>query len=147
MYMSYRWVSFWWSHVTATHTKSVTWPCNIKALHVMSQRDNTMHIRQCAYQITIMLIQSCVIRDMITESQFVPRDIRTWMTNPRLWITSRTLVITNHYSVLPIEDNLHRRDFHIFMMMLLDLINCMCFFGQQIIRIHYFLVGKKLKIS
>ena len=26
-------------------------------------------------------------------------------------------------------------------------INKLCFFGQQIIRIHYFLVGKKLKIS
>ena len=68
------------------------------------------------------------------------------MTNPRLWITSHTLVITNRYSVLLIEDNLHRRDSHICMMML-ELINCMCFFGQQIIRIHYFLVGKKLKIS
>jgi len=69
------------------------------------------------------------------------------MTNPRLRITSRTLVITNSYSVLPVEDNLHRRDSHICVMMMLELINCMYFFGQQIIRIHYFLVGKKLKIS
>jgi len=65
------------SHVTATHTKSVTRPCNIKSLHVTSQHDNTMRIRQRAYRNTIMLIRSRVIRDMITESQFVPRDIGT----------------------------------------------------------------------
>jgi len=65
------------SHVTATHTKSVTRPCNIKSPHVTSQRVNTMRIRQRAYRITIMLIRSRVIRDMITESQFVPRDIGT----------------------------------------------------------------------
>ena len=60
-----------------THTKSITRPCNIKSLHVMSQRDNTMRIRQRAYRNTITLIRSRVIRDMITESQFVPRDIGT----------------------------------------------------------------------
>ena len=31
-----------------THTKSVTRPCNIKSLHVTSQRDNTMRIWQRA---------------------------------------------------------------------------------------------------
>ena len=65
------------SHMTATHTKSVTRPCNIKSLHVTSQRDNTMRIRQRAYHNTIMLIRSRVIRDTITESQFVPHDIGT----------------------------------------------------------------------
>jgi len=65
------------SHVTATHTKSVSRPCNIKSLDVTSQRDNTMRIRQRTYRNTIMLIRSRVIRDMITESQFVPRDIGT----------------------------------------------------------------------
>ena len=65
------------SPVTATHMKSVTRPCNIKLLHVTSQRDNTMPIRQRAYRNTIMLIRSRVIRNMITESQFVPRDIET----------------------------------------------------------------------
>jgi len=78
------------SHVTATHTKSVTRPCNIKPLHVTSQRNNTMRIRQRAYRNTIMLVRSRVIRDMITESQFVPRDIGTWMTNPRLAIVRRS---------------------------------------------------------
>jgi len=43
----------------------------------MSQRDNTMRIQQRAYRNTIMLIRSHVIRDMITESHFVPRDIET----------------------------------------------------------------------
>jgi len=56
------------SHVTVTHMKSVTRPCNIKLLHVTSQRDNTMRIQQRAYRNTIMLIRSRVIRDRITES-------------------------------------------------------------------------------
>ena len=65
------------SHVKASHTKCVTRPSNIKSLHVTSQRDNIMRIPQRAYRNTIMLIRSRVMRDMITESQFVPRAIGT----------------------------------------------------------------------
>ena len=49
---------------------SDTRPCDIKLLHVMSQRNNTMRIWRRAYRNTIMLIRSRVIRDIITESQY-----------------------------------------------------------------------------
>jgi len=53
-----------------TWRHSDTRPCDIKSLHVTSQRNNTMRIRWRAYRNTIMLIRSHIIRDIITESQY-----------------------------------------------------------------------------
>jgi len=73
MYMSYRWVSFWWKVTWQRNTEwrqSVRRPCDIKSLRVTTQRDNTMRIRRRVCRNTIMLVRSRVIRNMITESQY-----------------------------------------------------------------------------